>query len=247
VVANLVRKLAVALLLFSTNAAAYRPFDGTDAGVAEHGQFELELGPVGYLGSRGKHFLSAPAVIANVGILEDWEFVAQSQQLIALDGMADPRVRLADTSAFLKGVLRRGVLQDETGPSIAVEIGPLLPDAGSGDKRLGFSISSILSQRWWFGTIHLNGAWVGTRAGNPDLFLGAIVEGPYTWRLRPVMELFWEREFGADERVSILQGVIFRLGPEFSLDAGLRLGHVADTNIFEARAGFTWAFRIWKT
>ena len=31
------------------NALAYRPFDGTDAAVAEPGQVEIELGPAQYL------------------------------------------------------------------------------------------------------------------------------------------------------------------------------------------------------
>lgn len=229
---------AVAVLL------AYRPFDGTDAAVAEHGEVELELGPVGYIGSRGQHLLATPTVIANLGLVKDVELVAQSQQLVALDATADSRVRLAGTGFFIKSVLRRGVLQDEHGPSIAVEIGPLLPDAG-GDKRFGWSLGTIASQRWWFGTVHLNAVWAGTRAGNPDLFLGAIAEGPYGWRIRPVMELYWEKEFGADTIVSLLSGAILRLSEGFSLDAGLRIGHVAETNFFEARAGLTWAFKIW--
>jgi hypothetical protein len=42
--------LATAALAFWCGGAeAYRPFDGTDAAVAETGEMEIELGPVEYL------------------------------------------------------------------------------------------------------------------------------------------------------------------------------------------------------
>src|ERR1700722_7896999 len=44
-------------LLFSAPAHAYRPFDGTDADVAETGDFELELGPAHWYSSAGSHYL----------------------------------------------------------------------------------------------------------------------------------------------------------------------------------------------
>src|SRR3984957_13843763 len=45
-------------LLLSTwckSAHAYRPFDGTDADVAELHELELELGPIGYYNRAGAH------------------------------------------------------------------------------------------------------------------------------------------------------------------------------------------------
>ena len=42
--------IAATLVVCSGDAArAYRPFDGTDAAVAETGEVEIELGPVEYL------------------------------------------------------------------------------------------------------------------------------------------------------------------------------------------------------
>jgi hypothetical protein len=41
--------LAVVTALASTPASAYRPFNQTDAAVAEQGEFEIELGPVDYI------------------------------------------------------------------------------------------------------------------------------------------------------------------------------------------------------
>src|SRR5262245_22718401 len=63
VVAGVVSGLAVAL-----PAQAYRPFDGTDAAVADPWEMEIELGPLGYLREGGARYLLAPAVVANIGV-----------------------------------------------------------------------------------------------------------------------------------------------------------------------------------
>jgi len=72
--------LLPALLLGSARAWAYRPFNGTDADVAELHDVELEIGPVGYLreGSRGA--LVAPSLIANWGFASDVELVVEGRQ-----------------------------------------------------------------------------------------------------------------------------------------------------------------------
>jgi hypothetical protein len=50
------------------SARAYRPFDQTDAGVAETGDVELELGPVGYLHDpTGSTYI--PGIILNYGVV----------------------------------------------------------------------------------------------------------------------------------------------------------------------------------
>ncbi len=50
--------LAMVLLLptWAPRAEAYRPFDSTDASMAEAGTLELELGPLGYPTERRQHF-----------------------------------------------------------------------------------------------------------------------------------------------------------------------------------------------
>jgi hypothetical protein len=100
------------LVGWSSEAFAYRPFDGTDAAVADLGEAEVRF------------LLQAPTSLAASG-------------------------------AFLKHVIRPGSLQDQSGPSIAAEFGVLLPDS-SGDSRFGASIDAIVSQRWEWGTVHLN-------------------------------------------------------------------------------------------
>ena len=170
--------IVAAMLMYAAVALAYRPFDSTDADVAKAGEFELELGPVGRLREGSKRFLVAPAVIANIGFSGDRELVIQGQHEVALDREAgEPRSAIVDNGAFIKQVLRRGVLQDESGPSVATEYGLLLPSV-HGQNGTGLSVAGIISQRWAAATVHLNTALGWTREHEPDLFLGAI------WRVR---------------------------------------------------------------
>jgi len=67
------------LLSLTSESLAYRPFDGTDAAVADLGEAEVELQPAGAQWSRGQNLLIAPAVVYNYGFLKDWEAVLESQ------------------------------------------------------------------------------------------------------------------------------------------------------------------------
>jgi len=66
------------LLSWTSESLAYRPFDGTDAAVADLGEAEVELQPAGAQWSRGQNLLIAPAVVYNYGFLKDWEAVLES-------------------------------------------------------------------------------------------------------------------------------------------------------------------------
>jgi hypothetical protein len=77
---SLLAMFAAGLLLgWSAEARAYRPFDGTDAAVADPGETEIELQPAGAQWSREQNQLIAPAVVYNYGFLKDWEAVLESQ------------------------------------------------------------------------------------------------------------------------------------------------------------------------
>jgi hypothetical protein len=66
--------LAVAAVsLWSGETEAYRPFDGTDAAVAETGEIEIELGPVEYLRVGAERTLLAPDLRINYGFIPGWE------------------------------------------------------------------------------------------------------------------------------------------------------------------------------
>jgi len=232
--------IAVALLA-QRDALAYRPFDSTDADVAHAGEVEIELGPLQWLRQGGKRFLQAPALIANVGLSHDHELVVESRHEIALDRQpGDPRSALVDNGAFIKQVLRRGVLQDQPGVSIATEYGLLLPEV-NGAHGTGFSLAGIVSQRWEAATIHLNAVLARTREHEPDLFLGTILEGPFTWAVRPVAEVFTERPRDGPRTDSLLVGAIWRVRDGLSFDAGVRSARVGDDAVHELRLGLTWA------
>src|SRR6516164_9313479 len=158
---SLLAVFAAGLLLgWTSEAFAYRPFDGTDAAVADPGEVEIELQPAGAQWSREQNLLIAPAVVYNYGFLENWEVVLESQLQTPFSPSGP--TNLSASGAFLKYIIRPGVLQDQTGPSIATEFGVLLPDS-IGDSRFGASIDAIVSQRWDWGTAHLNIAGQLTR------------------------------------------------------------------------------------
>jgi hypothetical protein len=233
--------VCVCLLISLGPASAYRPFDGTDAAVADKDRFEIELQPAGLFKDASGKTLIAPAARFNYGYTENWEAVLEGQfeNPLSPSGPAS----LTAAGAFLKGVVREGSLQDKTGPSIATEFGVLLPDS-RGPSQFGASLAGIVSQRWDWGAIHLNGVAELTREQHADLFAGMIIEGPSKWTVRPVAEIFYEKEFGKAETVSGLVGLIWQVREDLSFDAGLRHAITNGHPVNEARAGMTVAFSV---
>jgi len=228
-------------------AEAYRPFDSTDASVVDEGVLELEVQPVGWLREGRADALVTPAIVANLGVMPRWEIVVQGRNIVALDGTVDPEeTELVDTGAFLKGVVREGSLQGARGPSVATEFGVLLPTSNDG-SGVGATIVAIVSQQWPLATVHLNVAPIWSRDDHVELFVGAIGEGPKAWVVRPVAEMFVEKQFGGDLVVSGLAGAIWRVTDELSLDLAFRRAGENGTPISEVRAGFTWAFRVYSS
>jgi len=234
-------RIAVSLFaLASTPALALRPYDSTDADVAANGEVELELGPLGRLRQGLKKIQVAPAAIANYGLPGERELVIQGQREVLLN--RDPGEHLTsvvDNGIFIKQVLRKGVLQAAPGPSIATEYGFLLPSVNAG-KGTGFSVAGILSQRNEAATVHLNVALAEFREHQPDLFQGAILEGPHTWAVRPVAEVFSEKASHSARIKSGLVGAIWRFKEGLTFDAGVRRAHEGPELIQELRVGFTW-------
>ena len=233
----------VVALMQTTPALAYRPFDSTDADVAHEGETEIELGPVQFLREGSKRFVHVPALIANFGFSKDRELVIEGRHEVAVDPEPDqPRSALVDNAVSIKQVLRRGVLQEEPGPSVATEYGLLLPSTDGGGA--GFSVAGIVSQRGRAGTVHLNGVLMQTREHEPGVFLGTIVEAPFDWRVRPVAEVFTQRLSDGPRTDSVLVGAIWRVRDGLSFDAGLRSARAGDEAVHEVRLGLTWAFAM---
>jgi hypothetical protein len=233
--------ICVCLLIGLVPASAYRPFDGTDAAVADKDKMEIELQPAGLFKDASGKTLIAPAARFNYGYTENWEAVLEGQFENPLSPSGPASLRAA--GAFLKGVLREGSLQNKTGPSIATEFGVLLPDS-QGPSQFGASFAGIVSQRWDWGAIHLNGVAELTREHRADLFAGVIIEGPSKWTVRPVAEVFYEKEFGRSETVSGLIGLIWQVREDLSFDVGLRHAVTDGHPVNELRAGMSVAFSV---
>jgi hypothetical protein len=241
--------LLVLLLGSAKKAYAYRPFDGTDADVAGLGDFELELGPVHYYSQAEARYLIAPATVLNLGFAPRWEAVVNFSNFVALQSVpGEARDRVLDTAILAKTVILPGSLQDAgPWPSVAAELGPLLPEIDGG-KGFGASLDVVVSKRWPALALHLNNQLELTRADlHADLFEGLIVEGPIEAPARPVAEVFVEHEWVANvTTVSGLLGGIWRAADGLDLDAGVREARIGDEWATEVRLGLTWTLGLWK-
>jgi hypothetical protein len=113
--------------------------------------------------------------------LENWEAILEGQLQTPFSPSGP--TNLAASGASLKHIIRPGSLQDQIGPSIATEFGVLLPDS-NGDNRFGATVDAIVSQRWDWGTVHVNSAVELTLDQRGDVFTDLIVEGPSKWASR---------------------------------------------------------------
>lgn len=212
--------------------------------MAEKGEVEVELGPVGFLRLGSERALVVPSLVLNWGVADGWEAVLEGRGTFQAGANATaPRFRLEDAAINLKGVLREGSLQGRGGVSVASEVGVLLP-AIDGEAGAGGQAALIVSQRWESVTIHVNGQLAWTRAHVLGSFGGLIAEGPAAWSLRPVAEVFVEGEARGPTTRSALAGAIWRIREGLSLDAGVRVARVGTDGLLEVRAGLTWAFSV---
>jgi hypothetical protein len=212
--------------------------------VAETGEVELELGPVEHLRDGAQRTLLAADVRLNYGFTPGWEASLEGKFTNGLTA-GIPGASLTESDAVLKGVLREGSLQEKPGPSIATEFGILLPGINN-DHGTGAVVNGIVSQRWDWGTVHLNAQIELTREQLADYFLDTIIEGPRDWVVRPVSEIFYERDVGLFRTRSALIGAIWRVQDNIAVDFGLRGAHVNDHTVGEIRAGVTFAFGVTK-
>ena len=232
---------ASAIICWCGDAEAYRPFDGTDAAVAETGELEIELGPVEYLRQGAERALLAPDLRINYGFIAGWEAALEGKLTHGLTA-GIPGISLVESQVLLKGVLREGSLQEKPGPSIATEFGVLLP--GINDQHgTGGVLNGIVSQRWDWGTAHLNAQIEITREQHVDYFLDSIIEGPHDWPVRPVAEIFYESDVRTG---SALVGAIWQVQDNIAVDVGLRGARINSQTAGEIRAGVTFAFGVTK-
>jgi hypothetical protein len=236
--------VALCAVSWSLTALAYRPFDSTDADVAKKGELEFEIGPVGYLQEAQDRFVVAPALIANAGIFAGWELVLEAKNRIRTAATPEePQDEVGDAALSLKAMLREGSMQDGSGLSVATEFGALLP-AAEPEAGFGATGALIVSQRSRIGAAHWNGGLFLGRTHHPGTFTGLILEGPFAWPVRPVLEGFFEREFEVTTIGTGLVGFIWKARDDLSFDGALRGGQAFGERLVEVRAGLTWAFEL---
>ena len=121
------RRLGVAILVgipvlgWTVPAAAYRPFDGTNAAVVDVGEAEIQLQPAGELSTRSRSVLTGPYAVLDYGFAERWEVILETRGQALPSGIGPTPV---SDEAMLKYVVQPGALQGKPGLSVATEFGP---------------------------------------------------------------------------------------------------------------------------
>lgn len=218
-------------------ALAYRPFDSTDAAVAEKGVWEVELEPLGWRHNDDGVAWIAPALIVNYGFAENWEMVLEGRDTVLPHG-----AEFGDAAASLKTVLRPGSLQDKAGVSLGSEFSVLLPGLRA-DDGAGLEWTMLASDRTSWGAWHFNIGPELTRDGHGAMVVGGILEGPHDWMVRPVAELRYEKTFGGEEMFAQLVGLIFPVRDGLALDIAWRHAREAGRPDRQIRAGVTFDLR----
>jgi hypothetical protein len=229
-------------LIYYNSAWAYRPFVSTDAAVADVKEVEVELGYFNLERAKGKNNFIIPTVVLNYGFMPRVEVVGE----FAVEEPIHGRTRLKDAGMSLKAIVREGVLQEKSGPSLAIEAGPLFPSTVTAEKRFGFKGLGIISDRLATLTYHLNlGGGVEREKNNAFFDWGMIVELPITSQVRLIAEVNGENVHPKPTDTSALFGVICE-SPFHNtfIDAGIRKGISREAPDWLFTTGLTFGFSL---
>lgn len=233
--------VSISSVIISRYAFAYRPFVSTDAAVAEIGELEIELGLFTISSDEGTKEITVPSLVLNYGILKNWEIVGEFDVQVYKEG-EDRNTELKDPALFLKGILHEGILQDQEGPSFAIEFGVLFPSTIKGERNAGFEGIGILSGKIFDLVYHLNvGGELDRENFDPKGIWGSILEYPYKGRFRFVGELNGEFEFRGQHEIFGLIGFIWEIR-NVDIDFGVRKGLSDVASDWELTTGITFSF-----
>jgi len=233
--------LALALVALGARPAfALRPFDGTDATVAEPHLFELEMSPLTYQREGPDRRLVSPQITLNWGTGAGFELGLEGRNVLVMSSdSAGVSPKLEEPAFNMKKVIRAGVLQKSAGASIATEESFLLPFRGV--NHLGVSASLIVSQPILkaHSMLHCNVVGARTQALEWEEFGSIILTGPEDWAIRPCAEFSIEK-IGADRGTGYLAGIIWQTRQGLTMDAALKSLAAPEGHGLEIRSGFTW-------
>jgi hypothetical protein len=227
-------------------ALAYRPFDGTDAEVAEFGELELEWDTFLTFANAGIPELTTPVLTINVGVYRRLELVLETNNELHRPEVGKVTDRIAETHLFLKGVVREGFAQDKTGPSVAIEAGAWLPNPnGLVGDGIGGSVSVICSVQVAQMIAHFNVLGAFDLEKHPELFASIILEGPRSHLVRPISEILAEHTFGGSTTYSALVGAIWKANKALDVDFAVRALSTDSIPMGQVRLGFTLRAPLW--
>ena len=226
-------------------ASAFRPFDGSDARVAEPHLFELEMSPISYARMGNERSLIAPQIALNYGTGSGFEFSLEGESVMLMHPAPEgASPQLEEAALECKKVLRQGVLQKKKGPSIATEGSVAFPSRG--ESHVGFGTSLIVSQPLSSARtmLHFNAELARTQSQQTGRFVSMILEGPEAWPIRPVGELSWERVGDETGARGFLAGLIWQTRQGLTMDAAAKILDGAEAHGLELRTGFTWHMQV---
>jgi hypothetical protein len=230
--------VAVLLLMSSPPCWAYRPFAGTDAGVAAANKLEVEFGPMGYSRFGEERVLIAPELEITYGAGSGWDFAIQARGLTRMSPDPDAvKPTFDDIQLEVGRLLRAGSLQDKRGLSLLVEGDLLVPS--STRQKLGAGLLLAGSQAWQDAALHLSSGTSRTPDRDTARFASLIAEGPDRWEVRPVAEASLEGDLGETTLRSLLMGFIWQTKTGLAMDFSFRMGY-SDQRLVEYRSGITW-------
>ncbi len=228
-------RLALALLIGLVSPQtvhAHRPYDVIDASVADVRTLESEFGLRHR--TRAEPYGNALPFAFTFGIdgLTEAGFGAR---IHASDG----RRRTHDLAFTVKRVIRRGSMQDAGGASIAAECGAPVPALRS-DGAGGAFCALAASHRTAAADVHINAGASRGGDGRAIRVLGAAIEGPGKWAVRPLAEVSSERASGQPGTIASLLGLSWQARTDLSFGLALRRSHAAGERSRELRFGLMW-------
>ena len=231
----------LSILLISHDVLAYRPFVSTDASVVHKNKWEMELGVFKLTHQNKENEIVVPSARINYGIIDNWELVGESDMQIYKEGK-DRDFEIRDPAVSLKGVLRDGILQNKDGPSLAIELGALLPSTVKGERNTGFGGVGILSYKFFNLVYHINsGIELDRSEVGPNAIWGVILEYPFEGSFRIVGEVNGIVKNEDLPETSGLIGFILRI-KEIDFDFGARKSFSDAAADWELTSGMTFSF-----